>query len=129
MVDKRFSVYIFDVLRPDEKRRDVLFERAIDFATDRPLADRYKVISGKGRRLDHHRIEDDLYLLNFLTYSYPGPGRAVPDRRQESNDLANDEHFTTETAALYDASAELMFLESSLTGMGPGAIARYFRGN
>ena len=127
MPHKKFSVYIYDVLLPDGKTRDRPFAEAIDAAINEPLADRYREISGKGRRLDQYEIEDDLYLLNFLSYSYPGPGRAMPDRRQRPNALARNEYFTTETAALYDAYEKIMFLESSFSGMGPGAIARYFR--
>ena len=134
MPNKPFKVDIYDVRLPEiENEEDengtqpVPFEDAINTARNEPLHNRYKIVNGKGRRLEHHRLDQYSYLLNFLTFEYSGPGRSETTTPAVPNNLNPDEYFTVETSMLYDPQLQIAFVESSLTGMRYGALARYFR--
>ncbi len=122
MPEKRFRVNIYDVGPPE----GIPFSTAVDNAIAQPPGMRYRVANGKGRRLEHDERRDGVYLLNFLTFEYAGPGRSRPVTPAELIDLDPDEYFTHDTAILYDPETALAFVESTLGGMGSGAIASYF---
>ena len=100
--------------------------KQFDNAIAQPLDRRYTEVSGKGRRLENHQKEEDYYLLNFVTSQFDGPGRTEPETAAIPIDLAPEEFFAHETAMLYAPKANLAFVESILSGMGPGAVAHYF---
>ena len=128
MPDKSFKVSIYEIELPGDKGSVLTpFSTAISNACALPLADRYKEVNGKGRRLEDDDQREGCYLLNFVTLEFAGPGRSAPATAAISINLAQDESFAHETAMLYDPDVELMFAESVQGGMGPGAIARYFR--
>ena len=128
MPDKRFRVNIYDVGFPEGITSGIPFSTAVDNAIAQSLEMRYQVANEKGRRLEHDGHRDGVYLLNFLTFEYAGPGRSRPVMPAELIDLDPDEYFTHDTAMLYDPETALAFVESTLGGMGPGAIASYFEG-
>lgn len=129
MPEKSFKVNIYNVGITGSNiadPRNHSFHQAIDNVIARPLDRRYTEVSGKGRRLENHRKEEDYYLLNFVTSQFDGPGRTEPETAAIPIDLAPEESFAHETAMLYAPNANLAFVESILGGMGPGAIAHYF---
>lgn len=129
MPEKSFKVNIYDVEITGnniDEPGNHSFHQAIDNAIARPLDRRYTEVSGKGRRLENHQKEEDYYLLNFVTSQFDGPGRTEPETAAIPIDLAPEESFAHEAAMLYAPKANLAFVESTLIGMGAGAIARYF---
>lgn len=129
MPEKSFKVNIYNVEITGnniDEPGNHSFHQAIDNAIAQPLDRRYTEVSGKGRRLENHRKEEDYYLLNFVTSQFDGPGRTEPETPAIPIDLDPEEFFAHETAMLYAPKANLAFVESILSGMGPGAIAHYF---
>ena len=129
MPEKSFKVNIYNVEIAGnniDEPRNHSFHQAIENAIAQPLDRRYTEVSGKGRRLENHRKEEDYYLLNFVTSQFDGPGRTEPETAAIPIDLAPEEFFAHETAMLYAPKANLAFVESTLVGMGAGAIAHYF---
>ena len=127
MPDKSFKVNIYDVA--SEHSGDdppTQFYKAIESASGQPLAIREKNISGKGRRLDGSEQRTTIFLLNFITFEYSGPGRVRKGQPTKTIPLGPDESFAPETAMLYDSANNLAFIESSLGSMGTGSIVRYF---
>ena len=127
MPTKLFKVNIYDVEttytgtnQPTELRD------AIRTADVQLLGDREKNINGKIRRLDHSQQRDDMFLLNFVTFQYSGPGRVRRQQPTAAIALRPDESFAPETAMLYDHSSNLALVESAQGSMGPSAIVRYF---
>ena len=136
MPDKSFKVSIFDVSllweRPNQLGlwdhvSQTPFGTALEIACAQSLEERYLNVNEKGRRLEDHDRREDCYLLNFVTFEFTGPSRSAPETQAVPIDLAPNESFAHETAMLHDPEANLAFVESTLSGMGPGAIARYFR--
>lgn len=126
MPEKRFRVNIYEVGFPDEASFGPPFSEAVDNAIAQPFALLYRDANEKGRRLEHSERRDGVYLLNFATFEFTGPGRSSPVTPVQPIDLDADEFFAHDTAMLYDPSEGLAFVESTQGGMGPGAIARYF---
>lgn len=127
MPDKRFRVNIYDVGFSEGASSGTPFSTAVDNAIAQPPdIMRYQVANGKGRRLEHDEYRDGVYLLNFVSFEYAGPGRSTPATPAEHIALSTAESFTHDTAVLYDPNADLAFVESTQGGMGPGAIASYF---
>ena len=128
MPSKLFRVNLYSVQsRNRSTNRPTSFRKAIRRAMDETLDDREKDAAGKWRRLDDaHKRSSDVYLLNFITLEYSGPGRVR--RGQPTSDFAmrSDEFFTPETAALYDHQQRVVLMESTQGGMGTGAVAHYF---
>ena len=126
MPEKRFRVNIYDVGFSEGAAHGTTFNTAVDIAVALPLDERYGVANGKGRRLEHHAQQGGVYLLNFITFEFAGPGRSRPVTPAQPIALGTDESFAHETAMLYDPNVDLAFVESTQGGMGPGAIASYF---
>ena len=128
MPEKPFRVNVYEVDLLDDSGLDPLtFANAIESACKESIPGRFKSLGDKGRRLEHYDQRDGCFLLNFVTLAFDGPGRSAPGSMTEPIDLALDEHFSHETAMLYDPGENLVFLESGQGGMTNGAIARYFR--
>ena len=129
MADKTFRVQIFQVDIPDDAPpNQISFENAILRAGSLPLDERERHIDPKDRRLEDINEAGGIFLLNFTTFNYPGPGRVKSGVQSSSFSLAADEFFAFETALLYDSQRRTMFLETGLGGMGAGATAKYFAG-
>lgn len=126
MPEKRFRVNIYDVGFSEGAAHGTPFNTAVDIAVALPLDERYRVANGKGRRLEHDTQHGGVYLLNFITFEFAGPGRSRPVTPAQPINLGTDESFAHETAVLYDPNVDLAFVESAQGGMGPGAIASYF---
>ena len=127
MPEKSFKANIYHVgFRNPDIPPGIPFETAIEEARERPLGERYVPLLPKGRRLEHDDKRDGCYLLNFVTFEFAGPGRSTPEEYAVHIDLDSNESFAHETAMLYDPETRLAFLESTLGGMGSGAIADYF---
>ncbi len=75
-----------------------------------PLHDRYRIVNGKGRRLEHYEERDGYELLNLVTTEFGGPGRSKQEGPAAHMGLGTDEFFSHETAVLYD----------------PGTVGHYF---
>ena len=123
MVTKTLKVDVFDVEEAGEE-----FPIAIRRATRADDGARLREANRKVRRLEHYRNTKNYTLLNFATFNYPGPGRVAADSPVAPIGLAGGEHFSQETAMLFDNEAGLVFLEAGRGGMGPGAVASYFEG-
>lgn len=126
MPEKRFRVNIYDVGFSEGLSSGISFRTAVDNAIAQPLDRRYREANEKGRRLEHYERRNSIYLLNFVTFEFAGPGRSGPITPAQHIGLNADESFAHETAMLYDPDADLAFVESTQVGMGPGAIASYF---
>ena len=125
--EKLFRVNIYDVeLLHTGDEQPTEFQEAIQSCSGEPLADREKNISGKYRRLDSHDQRNGVFLLNFVTFEYAGPGRVRRTQPTRPIPMAADESFAPETAMLYHPVSNLAFVESSQGSMGPGAITGYF---
>ena len=136
---KSFKTNIFDVVLTNSNDDDDVqtsfddnvgqtsLRVAIDNAISQSLSGRYRELGGKGRRLENSMQREGCYLLNFVTLEYTGPGRSDPTSAAVPFDLELDESFAHETALLYDPDEGLAFVESTQSGMGPGALATYFR--
>lgn len=129
MPNKPFRVSVFEVRLPeDADGASSAFENAITLAYKAPINERLKDINGKYRRLENYDLSGAYSLLNFITLAFDGPGRSALESPAVPINLEADENFSYETAMLYDPEENLVFLESGQGGMGPGAVARYFRG-
>ena len=127
MPDKSFKVSIYEVKLPDDTgQAQFPFRNAIEGACAQPLEERYLFVNGKGRRLENHDRHEDCYLLNFVSLEFTGPGRSRPRTEAVPINLDPDESFAHETAMLYDPESSLALIESTQSGMGPGAMAEYF---
>ena len=127
MPEKTFKVNIFEIELPEGSTSEqASFDTAIESAVAQPHQQRCLEVNGKGRRLEHHRKLDNCHLLNFVSLEFAGPGRTFPNSLAKPFDLDSDESFAHETAVLYDTAENLVFAESSLGSIGPGAIATYF---
>ena len=127
MAEKPFKVSVFQVDVPENAPSGQLaFDVAIGQACNIPRARREKPVNLKDRRLERYSLNGDIYLLNFTTFEYPGPGRVQGGAPATPVGLASNEFFANETAMLYDAERKLAFIESARGGMGAGAIAKYF---
>ena len=123
---KSFKVNIFDVsIDEDGPPGQIPFLRAIERACDCAFDRRGRYVNLKERRLEHDNRLDGCYLLNFITFNYPGPGRVRDGAPAAPIGLDAEEYFSHETAMLYDPDEHLAFIEAGRGGMGSGAIARY----
>ena len=127
MPDKLFRVNIYEVALENETPIGTLFSNAIQNARGQLREDRYKVVDGKGFRLEHSEPANGYYLLNYVAGSYSGPGRLRPDAEIAAFAMQQRDSFAYQTAVLYDPPTNLVFMESNQGGMGPGACARYMR--
>lgn len=123
MPSKSFKVNIFNVETSDN---GTLFADAIDAARSRPLAGREKLIRGSRRRLDTYLRRPEGYLLNFVAFRFAGPSRVRSGDPVAAMGLGPDEFYGDDTAMLYDPDSHIAFVESTIGGMGPGAIGDYF---
>jgi len=123
-LEKEFKVGVFDI--EVEGSNPLPFSQAIEKAWGTSLENRVKNVNRKERRLEHYEERNGCLLLNLVTLDFPGPGRSRPDTSAVSINLEPDELFSQETAMLYDPEEKLAFVESTLAGMGHGAIAHYF---
>lgn len=125
---KSFRVNIYEVVAATEDEDDTPepFEQAICKAGSQSVEDREKTVRQKLRRLEDSRSGGDLYFENLISFEFSGPGRVRQGEPARIISLARDESFAPETALLYDADTGLAFVESTMTSMGPGAIALYF---
>jgi len=129
MPDKLFTVQIYQVEEPENLRVPyVSLEGAIATVAALPLDQRERPINQKDRRLETLSQEGDTTLLNLATCNYAGPGRMKSGEESRSFELGNDEFFAFETAMLYDAQRDYLFLETGQGGMAAGATAKYFAG-
>ena len=81
MPEKMFRVNIYDVgLDSNSSTPPIPFHEAIISATGQSLQDREKNVNGKWRRLEAHRRNGDIFLVNFVTFEYSGPGRVRSGR-------------------------------------------------
>lgn len=103
------------------------FESAIRATAELGIDARWQHWDDKPRRMDGYSPHGPLHLMNFVTAEYIGPGRTGQSTRVSPIRLQDNEYFAHETAALYDPAEGILLLESSLGGMGPGAIKTYFR--
>ena len=127
MPEKTFRVNIYEVeLTGNGGANQLPFDNAIEEACRQPFAQRYRIVNGRGRRLDNYEERDGCFLLNFVTGRYDGPGRTSPQDVVAPIPLGPDENFSYETAMLYDPAEQLAFVESSIGVIGPSAIAHYF---
>ena len=128
MPTKAFRVNIFNVEEVYEGNgQPTAFAEAIQTVRRLDLALRERSSNGKARRLDTYDVRDNLFLLNFITFEYAGPGRAQRGRPTQAIPLQRDESFAPETSMLFDPATGLAFVESSLGGMSAGAVAGYFQ--
>lgn len=123
-MEKEFKVGVFDI--EVEGSNPLPFSQAIEKAWGSSLENRVKNVNRKERRLEHYEERNGCLLLNLVTLDFPGPGRSRPDTSAVSINLEPEELFSQETAMLYDPEEKLAFVESTLAGMGHGAIAHYF---
>ena len=63
--------------------------------------------------------------MNFITYTYEGPGKVREEREAEAIGLDTDESFSQETAVLYEPSKKVVLMEYNRAGIGAGALAAY----
>ena len=129
MPEKNFRVRVYEIEYDSDTRdpeRD-LFLDAIAAAEAADVAQRTKEVGGRLRRLEHHRDEGGVRLLNFVTAEYSGPGRTEPLKPTEAINLAPEEFFSYETAMAYNPDSGLLLLESGVIGMRPSSVAGYFR--
>ena len=127
METKPFKVNIFDVdVGGDEPAGQPLLAEAIERASRCSREDRVRNVALKDRRLEHYDRFQDGFLLNFVTFDFPGPGRVSQQAPAVPIGLRGDEFFANETAVLYDPDVNLAFVEATRNGMGAGAIADYF---
>ena len=102
------------------------FRDAILDALRQEIEAREIEIREKIRRVNDRSVRDNLIFVNFVTFEYAGPGgvrRAAPVQNLLDQP---DQYFAGETAMLYDNELNLVFLESTPTVMGTGAVAEYF---
>lgn len=132
MIDKSFKVKVYQLETQDVTQTGQIrflgktaFETAAERAHSESFADRCRLVRGKYRRLENYRNESDCSLLHFITSEFTGPGRFTIDQAVAPIDLAPDESFSHGTSMLYDHQTQLAFIESTLVGMGPKAIADY----
>ena len=92
-----------------------------------PLEERELVVGGKVRRLERLRTvsKHDLYLINFLTFEYAGPGRVRRGEPALNPRMGADEDFSTETAMLYDSHSGIAYIEANRPGMSSAQISEY----
>ena len=127
MPTKQFRINIFDVeLEHSGTDQPTEIQEAMANCIRQSVADREESISGKVRRLESYRTQNGLFLINFVTFEYSGPGRVRRQQPIRPIILDADESFAPETAMLYDTATKLAFVESSVGSMGPGSIVRYF---
>ncbi len=128
MPEKTFRVNVYQVeLTGNEDAHQLPFHNAIEAAIGLPLAQRYREVNEKGRRLENYERRDGCFLLNFVTGQYDGPGRTSPQTAVVPIPLAPNETFAYETAMLYDPVESMALVESSVGAMGSSAIAHYFK--
>ena len=84
-------------------------------------------VRGKTRRVNNHAFdpEPNLFLLNFVTSDYAGPGRVEPGQPVQNMILNGEQFYAPETAMLFDPDTQILYLESSQS-LGAGAIGEYF---
>lgn len=129
MTDKTFRVQFFQVKIPNgAPPGQVAFDKAILDVSGFQLDQRERYIDPKHRRLEDVKQSGDIFLMNFTTFNYPGPGRVKSGMQSAPFSMAADDYFATETAMLYDPEMCLLLIETGLRGMGPGATAKYFAG-
>lgn len=127
MPEKTFRVNVYQVeLTGNEDAHQLPFHNAIEAAIGLPLAQRYREVNEKGRRLENYERRDGCFLLNFVTGQYDGPGRTSPQAAVVPIPLAPNETFAYETAMLYAPAERMVLVESSVGGMGASAVANYF---
>ncbi len=128
MPTKSFKVNIYQVGRgPVEDGPETEFPQAIAAVCELDLGERERQMGGKFRRIESHEERDGIFLLNFVSLEYAGPGRALRGQPVQAIPMQNNESFAPETAMLYDPESRLAFLESLRGGLSPGIVAKYFR--
>ena len=125
MPNKSFIVNVYDVCTSDD---GTPFADAIDVVLSLPLGERERIVRGRQRRVDHYDNQAEVkgYLLTFAAFAFAGPGRVRSGTPIASMGLSPDEFYADDTAALYDPVLNMAFVESTLSGMSPGAIGDYF---
>lgn len=126
MTYKKFRANIFYVRVPEDAPPGHLpFAAAIRKVAKMPLAKREMYIEPKRRRLEQVKETAGVFLMNFMTFNYPGPGRIETGQKSQSFNLKSNQYFAAETAVLYDPDESVAFIESSPGGMSSGPMAKY----
>lgn len=90
------------------------------------LDDRIEDTTTTRLRLDNERkTRAGVWFLDFLKFRTAGPGKASDKNPTVDFDLAPDEYFGEETAALYDSGTDNFILQYNHFGPRSGAIETY----
>lgn len=129
-MSRKMSVHLFKVTKNESTQplsdllekisQDDLQTRVIDIAgTKVRLEDILKPMS-KGNQSRY-------WLLNFIKFRFENaPGKAKLDSQTEGFELAPNEGFGEETAALYDPKSNYMIIQYNHNGVRSHAIQEYF---
>ncbi|WP_428097984.1 DUF6731 family protein [Candidatus Rariloculus sp.] len=99
--------------------------QAMRGAWGQPTPERTRHVGAGNRRLEGFEEDPPLYLANFVTLRFLGPGRGSPTQVITGMGLRDHESYAYQTAMLYDSERSLAFIESGRPGMGAGAVATY----
>ena len=127
MPSKPFIASVYEVESTDVPRLNTFSDTIETVMSQKTLDDKEQNIAGKWRRVDDADIRSGAYLLNFVTFEYSGPGRGRLGQPRRRISLDVDESFISDTTMLYDPLTNLVFLETTRSGMSSGAIGTYFK--
>lgn len=128
-MEESFKANIFDVEEVEgDQGASMSFADAVGAAHLKSDEERIVGVNGMNRRMEHYKVEEDGFFMNFVTFRYSGPGRVSDDSPISSFELREKDYFGYETSALYDPNHGLAFVESCRPGMTGSAIAQYYRG-
>lgn len=117
------SVHLFTVQRSDHS---IPLSDQLSFIAGQQLADRNRVIAKQNMRLESVELIGDCWYLDFAKIRFDnGPGKASLQSPVTGFQIADDEGFGEETAAIYCPANNAMVVQYNHYGVRSGSIAEY----
>jgi hypothetical protein len=119
--ERRLKAHAYHIV----PRGQVSLQQVFEHIEGVSLRQRLKVVSGVPMRLEFCAKQGRYWLLDFTLIRRKGPGRASPTTPVVDFDLAEDEGFGEETAAVYNPSTGFMVLQYNHFGPRQPRIQSY----
>lgn len=103
-------------------------EAVLEQVSGDAISKRNRFLAGVDLRVEDIRKTDsgDLWLMDFVLMRYEGPAKVAHQRPASDWDLEEDDRFGEETAALFDPSAQSLYVQFNHRGVRAARMVDYF---
>ncbi|MBC6406466.1 MAG: hypothetical protein GDA41_12260 [Rhodospirillales bacterium] len=124
MADAKFRVKLFDVV-PFHERPIISFDDIVRRVCQYPIAQRVQPAGSRKCRLGEIHDNANYLLMNFEALDFSGPKRSKETKDAVPFDLADDEYFAYDTAALYHLESSVLLVEGGRHAFTATALESY----